>query len=227
MIKLNKTDWLDWLGRSEWTVAEAAALSLGLAPENVTTCTDTKTIYPPIMWGNELDALPTIEKSYRIELSPSAREFGRKLEVKLQTTAQRLGGIGHSFSAVAGSPTNIIAKMKYEEWPMPPEMKAFKASEGLTRDAVKASSLKVEKPKSKDAVRKLNAQARLNNAYISGNIPAILSLTEIAAYVGLSRTYLNTCITARTFPAPSVDKGGNTKKLYKTSDIDAWLNKQV
>jgi hypothetical protein len=231
MIKLSKTDWMDWLSKPEWSAAEAAALSLGVNPMNVMVITEEK-IEHHITFGDGLDNPEAKYIQSKLQLSNHAKGLGKSLEQKIQVRAAKLlglkqyksSGIERDLAQVAGSPSELIAEMKYEEWDLPSEMKQFRPEEVvITKPVSYAAKDSLESMKKTDKTR-----AKVRAKFEREGIPSALSVTELTVYINMSRSQIMKLRSEGVFPEPMPGLGGegNEKLFFDRAVIDTWLNGQ-
>lgn len=230
MIKLAKTDWMEWLGRAEWSVAEAAALSLGINPMNVMVVTEERLAFPDITFGDGFDAPSQKSIQSKLHLSSHARELGKLLEEKIQIRAAKLAGlqsykasgIDRDLAGIAGSPADLIREMKYEEWDLPSELKQFKLEDVVITQPVSYPT----KQSMQDMTKTERIKAKVKAKFEREGIPNALSITELTVYINMSRSQIMKLRSERSFPEPMPGLGGdgNEKLFFERQVIDDWLN---
>lgn len=229
MIKLSKTDWMDWLSKPEWSIAEAASLSVGVNPINVMVITEERTEFQ-INFGDGLDKPLVKAIQSKLQLSSHAKDLGKSVEERIQSRAAKLvglkqykkTGVERDLAGIAGSPSDLIVEMKYEEWELPAALKQFKPEEVIVMQPVSYPL----KQSTADMTKAEKIKAKVRAKFEREGIPNALSVTELTVYINKSRSQIMQLRSEGRFPEPMPALGGegNEKLFFERQVIDDWLN---
>jgi len=204
MTKLTSENWKIWLAQSQWTVAEAASLSLGIPPALVEV---TKTDYLNNGGFSFGDDDTSYHSVYQINLVGLGRVEGRSVELKLRTRAAILAGVMSNIkipprgididmAQPAGTPEKYIIQMRFLEWELPKPLQDWTLSERVGQALLQKPEEPIVPKMSASAKKK----AKVLERFAALGLPARFSLTEIEACYDVHRSTIEVWILEDNFP---------------------------